>query len=138
MNAPEAIADVRTALTYATLPALGAPLDTGTFVGLTTGKDGKHYAVALLPDKPEDDEELTWKAAMAWAESVGGVLPQRPVSALLLANAKSEFREDWYWTGEEHGGSYAWYQYFFYGNQNRDHKDNELSARAVRLIQLTA
>lgn len=138
MNAPEAVTERTAALTFATLPALGAPLDGGTFVGLTTAKDGTHYAVALLPDKPGGDEELTWKKAMAWADSVGGVLPQRPVSALLFANAKAEFREDWYWISEEHGGSYAWYQYFNYGYQDFSLKVGTCRARAVRLIQLTA
>lgn len=137
MNAPEALAEVRAALTFATLPPLGGELDGGTFVGLTTGKDGTHHAVALLPDKPEGDEELTWKAAMAWADSVGGVLPQRPVSALLFANAKSAFAETWYWTGEEFG-SYAWCQDFSNGTQDSSRKGGSCRARAVRLIQLTA
>lgn len=140
MNAPEAIAAVRTAITFATLPALGAALDGGMFVGLTTDKQGLHYAVALLPDKPADDAELTWKKAMAWADSVGGVLPQRPVSALLFANARNQFERIWYWTAEEHEsmGSSAWYQDFVYGTQFYGHKDDTCRARAVRLIQLTA
>lgn len=35
-------------MNYSNLPQLGAPLDGGTFIGLTTSKDGKHYAVTLL------------------------------------------------------------------------------------------
>lgn len=135
MNAPEVIA---TPLTLSALPPLGGELDGGTFVGLITDKQGQHHAVALLPDKPVNDEELTWRKAMDWAKDVGGELPQRPVSALLFANAKDQFEGTWYWTGEEFGGSYAWYQYFGGGLQSSDHKGNTLRARAVRLIQLTA
>jgi hypothetical protein len=133
MNAPETLA---AALHMAALPALGAELDGGLFAGLTTTADGKHHAVCLLPDKPEAD--MPWKQAMAWAESVNGVLPTRPVAALLFANCKAQFEESWHWTSEEWGGSSAWFQYFDYGLQHYDHKTNELSARAVRLIQLIA
>jgi hypothetical protein len=136
MNAPEAIATP--ALTFSTLPPLGAALDGGIFCGLTTDREGKHFAVALLPDKPKDDAELTWKKALAWADGAGGALPTRPVSALLFANAKDQFEETWYWTSEEHGGSYAWCQDFGSGGQTISHKDDTCRARAVRLIQLTA
>jgi hypothetical protein len=139
MNAPEAtaLAEVQP-LTFATLPALGAALAGGVFVGLTTDKQGRHHAVALLPDKPANDDELTWKKAMAWAKDVGGELPQRPVSALLFANARDQFDRTWYWTGEEFDGAYAWYQGFGDGLQSGYRKDYACRARAVRLIQLTA
>lgn len=133
MNAPETIA---AALTLATLPALGADLEGGLFAGLTTDKQGRHFAVVLMPDKPAG--QLTWKQALAWADSVGGVLPTRPVSAMLLANCKAQFEEAWHWTSEEYGGSCAWYQSFDYGSQLCLHKFSELQARAVRLIQLNA
>jgi hypothetical protein len=139
MNAPEAITPTTTStLTFADLPPIGAQLDAGIFIGLTTDKTGQHFAVALLPDKPKDDTELTWKKALAWADGAGGTLPTRPVSALLFANAKDQFEETWYWTSEEHGGSYAWFQYFTSGHQNITRKDDTCRARAVRLIQLTA
>lgn len=123
---------------FSDLPQLGATLDGGIFIGLTTSKDGTHYAVALLADKPVNDEELTWRKAMDWAKDVGGELPQRPVSALLFANAKDQFEGTWYWTGEESGGSFAWCQHFLNGYQYDNRKGNSLRARAVRLIQLTA
>lgn len=134
MNAPETI----TPLTFATLPALGAALGGGIFVGLTTDKQGQHLAVALLPDKPANDEELTWRKAMDWAKDVGGELPTRPVSALLFANARDQFEASWYWTSEEFDSSYAWVQYFYNGEQTSIPKDYALRARAVRLIQLSA
>lgn len=118
------------------LPALGQPLDAGIFAGLTTDKAGVHYAVALLPDR--SDKRLTWKKAIAWAEKLEAVLPNRPVSALLFANVKDHVEADWYWTSEEFDGSYAWLQYFSYGYQYGTHKSYEGRAVAVRLIQLTA
>jgi hypothetical protein len=137
MNAPATLAEVQP-LTFATLPALGAPLAGGTFVGLTTRKDGTHHAVALLPDTPADDAELTWPQAMEWAQGVGGELPQRPVAALLFANARDQFEREWHWTGEEFDGSCAWGQFFDDGYQDYGHEGSPLRCRAVRLIQLNA
>jgi hypothetical protein len=137
MNAPDTIATAA-ALAFADLPPVGAPLDAGIFIGLTTDKHGRHFAVALLPDKPKDDAELTWKKALAWADGAGGTLPTRPVSALLFANAKGQFDPTWYWTSEEFDGSYAWFQDFANGGQDVTRKDDTCRARAVRLIQLTA
>ena len=129
MNAP-------TPNPIALLPAVGAAYEGGLFAGLTTDKEGRHFAVALLPDKPE--KLLPWKKAMEWAASVNGMLPTRPVAALLFANAKDQFEPDWHWTSEAFDGSCAWFQYFFSGGQYNYHKSYEGSARAVRLIQLTA
>lgn len=117
------------------LPPLGQPLEGGTFAGLTTDKEGRHFAVARLPDKPE--KNLKWKNAIDWAAGVGGVLPTRPVAALLFANCKDQFEPEWHWTSEAFDGSYAWGQYFDRGGQSSDRKGIELRARAVRLIQLT-
>ena len=134
MNSPEVLA---TTVALSALPPLGGDLDGDVFIGLTTAKDGKHYAVALLADKPEGD--LTWKKATAWAESVGGVLPTRPVAALAFATAKDQFESAWHWTADEYGGSSAWFQSFGNGGQYDDFpKTSGLRARAVRLIQLTA
>lgn len=126
-----------TQLSLAALPALGAPLDTGIFAGLTTKKDGTHCAVVLLP---EQGVKLTWKKAIEWAEQQGGELPSRPVAALLFANAKASLRPLWHWTSEEEldDASFAWYCYFGYGSQSSNHKSFEGSAVAVRLIPITA
>jgi len=133
MNSPEVLA---TTVAISALPPLGGELDGGVFIGLTTAKDGKHYAVALLADKPEGD--LTWEKAAAWAESVGGVLPTRPVAALAFATAKDQFESTWHWTADEYLVTDAWCQYFYVGIQYDIHKDDGLRGRAVRLIQLTA
>lgn len=122
-------------ITLATLPALGADLEGGTFAGLTTQKDGAHCAVVLLPEKGAD---LTWKKALAWAAKQGGELPSRPVAALLFASVKDKLDPRWHWTSEEDDASSAWGCDFYGGLQNDFHKSYEGSAVAVRLIPLTA
>ena len=121
---------------FATLPALGGAFEGGLFAGLTTDKEGRHLAVVLLPDKPATT--LAWKKAVEWAACVNGVLPTRPVSELLFANAKDQFDPDWYWTSEVFYRSHAWGQYFDSGFQGTSRKSYEGQARAVRLIQLSA
>ena len=135
---PETAATATVALTD--LPAVGQPLDGGTFAGLTTKKDGTHCAVVLLaavPDKP-----MKWKPAMAWAAEQGAELPTRAVSALLYHQLKAtHFAEGgWYWTSEKHeaDGAYAWYQGFFSGHQYNYRTSYEARVRAVRLIPLSA
>ena len=116
-----------------TLPALGADFEGGTFVGVTTKKDGTHCAVVLLPGTAED---LTWEASKAWALEQGGELPTRPVAALLFANVQPALSPEWHWTADEYNASCAWGCGFGNGNQNYYHKSYEGSAVAVRLIPL--
>lgn len=118
------------------LPPLRAPLDIGSFYGLTTLPNGKHYAVMLLDARP--DKRLTWKQAVAWAKKIGGAPPTRSVSALLYVLAKDQFEEAWYWTADELDGSSAWYQYFANGDQFILAKICEARAVAVRLIEVVA
>ena len=124
-------------LTLAQLPALGAPLEGGSFAGITTQPDGTHCAVVLLPSQGTD---LDWPAAKAWAAEQGGELPSRPVAALLFANVKAQLRPRWHWTSETHedDASYAWHCYFSDGLQLNFHKSYEGGAVAVRLIHLAA
>jgi len=120
----------------AQLPALGTPLDTGIFSGITTAKDGTHHAVVLLPG---NGTKLNWKNAMDWAKDQGGDLPTRPVAAILFANVKSALPESgWHWTNEASYASYAWGCGFYGGYQSHDHKSHEGNAVAVRLIPLEA
>ena len=114
------------------LPALGAPLDTGIFAGFITQKDGTHVAVALLPER---GAELNWSQATEWAQKQGGVLPTRPIAALLFANAKASLPNGWHWTSEE-DASCAWGCYFDYGSQYYTRKSYEGAAVAVRLIAI--
>ena len=122
-------------ITIAALPAIGAALAGGTFAGLTTLPNGTHHAVVLLPGKGDD---LTWQQAGEWAAEQGGVLPTRPVAALLFANVKAQLQPEWHWTADEHSASYAWFCTFVNGNQDYCLKSCEGSAVAVRLIPLSA
>jgi hypothetical protein len=121
------------------LPKIGAAwpgVEGSAYAGVTTDAKGKLFALVLLADKPAG--ELDWQAAKAWAAEVGGELPTRPVAALLFANAKDQFEEEWHWTSEEFSASCAWSCYFDNGSQSRTHTTYEGCARAVRLIPLVA
>lgn len=123
--------------TLSALPALGAPLDGGIFVGVITQPDGAHSAVTLMPDRAQ---KLTWQAAKDWAESLNAQLPTRPMAALIFANTQDRPQTGSHWTSEEHkdNASYAWGCYFPNGNQDYYRKSYEGEAVAVRLIQVTA
>lgn len=122
-------------LTLSQLPAIGAPLEGGSFAGITTQPDGTHCAVVLLPAHGTD---LDWSAAKAWAADQGGELPSRPVAALLFANVKAQLRPEWHWTADEYSASYAWNCDFYDGYQGDLPKSDGGGAVAVRLIHLTA
>lgn len=125
-----------TKIRFSDLPAVGAELDDGIFCGLTTDKTGTHLAIVLLPARP--DKRLNWEQATAWAKKAGGALPTRPVSALLYALAKHQFEVARYWTADELDGSYAWDQFFYYGDHGYIEKSYESRAVAVRLIEVIA
>ena len=132
------ITDSKKTSTFALFAALaiGAQLEGGLFAGVITLPSGAHVAVTLLAAKP--DGPLTWAKAKEWAESAGGELPSRPAAAMLFANLKSEFEEDWHWTCEtaSWNESFAWFQLFFTGGQSSGRKGSSYAARAVRLIHL--
>jgi hypothetical protein len=117
------------------LPAIGQPLSGGTFAGITTHPDGKHYAEVLLPDQ---GSALDHQSALSWAEALGAALPTKPIAALLFANLKGQLRPKWHWLQEDEDASYAWYCGFDYGRQYDYHKSYEGSAVAVRSIPLIA
>jgi len=102
------------------------------YAGLVLAADGtvSHHLV-LLPDQADN---VSWQDAQAWATSIGGELPTRQEQALLYANLKGKFEPRWYWSSETHeeDGSYAWLQYFNFGDQLGNHKSYEGRARAVR------
>ena len=115
------------------LPAICKPLDGGHFGGIITNSKGQHCAVVLLP---EQGSNLTHAKAKAWAKKLGGQLPTRPVAAMLFANLKKLLREEWHWTADTQGASYAWVCSFISGYQNDSRKSSEVSAVAVKLIPL--
>lgn len=120
-------------MNFKDLPPLGAPLDTGTFAGLTTLTDGTHYAVVLLPEQVEG---LTWESALDWAKKCVAELPSRPVASLLFANCTTLLKSGWHWTSEAHSTFYAWGCYFNNGDITYDCKSDEGFAVAVRLIPI--
>jgi hypothetical protein len=109
--------------------------------------EGEHYAgiviengkpahhLILLPNKP--DKRMTRSDAKAWAESVGGSLPERFEIALLYANLRDQFdASQYHWSGTQSSDDYAWTQHFYYGNQLCSTKDNYFFARAVRRLEI--
>lgn len=95
-------------------------------------REGEHYAGIQLGKNGAPDEHLIllpgenkapWAAQIAWANSIGGLLPSRREQRLLFANLPEQFKRDWYWSGEQHADSpdYAWMQVFDDGSQNYYH-----------------
>ena len=119
------------AITFNTLPALGAPLEGGTFAGLITLPNGTHNAVVLLPAQGKG---LIWQQACEWAKQHGGVLPTRPMVALLFTNIRDRLQPGWHWTADELHAPYAWTCQFGSGYQDYYNKSFACSAVAVRCI----
>ena len=119
------------------LPSINAPFDAGTFVGITTLKDGQHAAVCLLPGRATS---VTWQAAKKWAEGLGAELPNRTVAAMIFANTQDRPQTGWHWTCESSNdyASCAWGCGFYGGHQSLYYMSYEVAAVAVRLIPLTA
>jgi len=124
----EALKQQRTFPITVQAPALAeGEIHVGTLIS-TDGQRCEH--LILLPG----DFEGTWKESLAWAESLGGQLPDRVEGALLFAHAKDEFKAEAYWTREQHAANSAcaWYQNFTSGYQYGNTTDYRLRARAVR------
>lgn len=104
---------------------------TETYIGFYSDKDGARVDFWLLDG---DNDDATHEAQLEWAKSIGGDLPNRIEQAMLWANHRDQFKNDWYWSNEIHHAEsgWAWYQYFYYGYQSYYHRNNELRARAVR------
>ena len=105
------------------------------YAGAVLDADGNHlHDLVLMPQR--HGKHLTWKAALDWAEEVGGALPTRQEQSLIFANCKPHLEGVYHWSCEEYEGnaSYAWSCYFDNGNQILDHKGNEVSAVAVRRV----
>lgn len=112
--------------------AAPTPREGEKFVGIIISADGKiKKRLYLLPG---DNDDANWKNQMAWAESIGGRLPDRVEGALLFATMKDEFKPEAYWTCEQHAASSdtAWCQTFNDGNQSSYDTSFKLRARAVR------
>ena len=114
--------------------AIGAAFAGGIYAGIIRGVDGGPDQHLVLVEG--EGVDLSWSAAGAWAESVGGSLPTRAEQALLFANLKDQFKSDWYWSGEQAGPSSAWGQDFLYGYQGSYDRSYEGRARAVRRLPI--
>ena len=112
------------------------PLAEGeTYIGAIGDAKGEVYHVILLPG---DAEDLTFDQAKAWATEQGGDLPNRTEQAMLWANHRDQFKQDWYWSNETHHSEsgWAWFQVFSGGFQDYYGKGAELRARAVRRLPI--
>ena len=104
------------------------------YAGIVIGKEGaKSYHLILVDGEVE---KVTWQQALDWAKSIGAELPSRREQALLYANLKEQFTENYYWSRETYADNsdYAWLQNFDNGYQNYNNKDNNYRARAVRRL----
>lgn len=88
---------------------------------------------------PGDNNNAAWQDAMDWATSIGGDLPTRIEQAMLWANHRDQFQEDWYWSNEtyERDSAFAWCQGFGSGSQSYGRKNSYYCrARAVRRLEI--
>ena len=107
------------------------------YAGAIIAPDGMGHHFILLQERPKVG---TWDAAMEWAKSIGGDLPDRIEQALLHKHLPDQFLKDWYWSSEQHAANSdgAWCQGFDYGNQYTNGKSAKLRARAVRRVAIKA
>ena len=129
---------MNTAVAEAPTKAITIPdLNSGEkYLGAIIKADGTGHHIIQLPGEKED---ITWKDAKAWAESIGGTLPDRVEQALMFRDHKPDYKTgDPYWSGVEVAGleSFAWYQTFLNGYQLNWRKDHEFRAVAVRRLPI--
>lgn len=123
---------------HAPLPHIAIPsLASGeSWAGIVLNEDGTpgHHVILL----PGEAEGINWNKAVEWAKEIGGELPTRREQSLLYANCKSQFKGEWYWSGEQHAANSldAWTQCFGYGGQHDGGKGFEARARAVRRLPI--
>ena len=110
--------------------------DCEIYVGAIGDALGSLHHVILLPG---DNDNATHKSQLEWAKSIGGDLPSRIEQAMLWANHRDQFKNDWYWSNEQHHSNdeYAWCQDFYDGTQSLNHRiTSRLRARAVRRLPI--
>jgi hypothetical protein len=122
------------------LPAIGAPWpgQGGTFVGIGRLKDAKRDHVLILPEVEKIDG--TWQRALEYPKGlkIDGhadfEAPQREDGHLCQANVPHLFEKKAYWLAPQYADDerWAWFQYFYDGDQSNCHKDSELRLFAVR------
>ena len=106
------------------------------YAGAVLDADGARlHDLVLMPQR--HGKRLNWKAALEWAEEVGGALPTRQEQALLFANCKPHLEGVYHWSCEEYEDDtrYARSCYFSSGQHGITHKSDELSVVAVALMR---
>lgn len=119
----------------ATIPLFFGTLPAGErWIGIVSVGMQLHHVILL----PGDNDDADWETQMAWAKEKGGDLPSRVEQALLLQEAKDEFKPDVYWSNTPYASyeSFAWLQSFDNGGQYYDLKVNVYRARAVRRVPI--
>ncbi|MGK2829193.1 DUF1566 domain-containing protein [Ralstonia pseudosolanacearum] len=84
-----------------------------------------------------NDERLPRDLQREWAKSVGGVLFNRLDSLVIYNEHRGLVKPAAYWTDDdcEWDPAYAWYQGFYFGSQDYDHKS--VALRAVSVSRFT-
>ncbi|MCG5072231.1 DUF1566 domain-containing protein [Paraburkholderia tagetis] len=106
------------------------------YIGAIGDKNGDFHHVILLPGDHKCD---THASATEWARSIGGDLPNRIEQAMLWANHRDQFEQDWYWSNETYhrNDAFAWCQHFNTGYQDLTRKgSDDCRARAVRRLPI--
>ncbi|WP_353191379.1 DUF1566 domain-containing protein [Pandoraea pnomenusa] len=89
--------------------------------------DVEHTAIVAI-----NNERGEWQEQMEWAKSLGADLMTRTEQAIAFAKHKDRFEEAGYWSNEDAGDGFAWFQYFYDGYQDFTSQHRRLRAVAVR------
>lgn len=133
MNAPASIIAAVTAALTINMPALAKG---ELLAGILFGKNDEPDQ--LIIKLPGEGKNLPWAKAMEKAKALGGEAPTLRELALLRANLREEFADDWYWSSEQHADApaCAWSQDFSSGNQTWGRKGSKLRVVAVRRVPI--
>lgn len=116
------------------LPAVGEPLRGGLFAGIGTIKCA-HVAIVMLQDRIPVPKGLSWKRALAWAESLQAQLPSAAI-AVQLTHIPSLPKPRHCWTEDPYDTLRAKHVDFATGALGFSGIAAEYNAVAVRLVPL--
>ena len=116
-------------------------------------KDGKVVGVAVpiinkvfyFDDITEEDKEMTWDDAMAYAKERGRELPTKrdlhlcyffkdEINAIAEAAGHPDFLSGWIWSSTEYSTSFAWGVHFNSGYATGNHKSGSGVVRPVAAL----
>lgn len=139
--APKKAVAIPTFIALADLPRIGSKLAGGIFAGIVRAESSTSPDIAIV-DLGYSANTMGFDKAQKWAESQGGVAPDRAEARVVWANLDLHDEKKpsggWFWLRTPYAGdeSYAWFQYFDYGSQDNGPKGLELRARAVRRLTI--